>query len=506
MTSRSDTPGGHGHDAAVALAVVLGEAAVVWLWVAAIAAASPEHGFGLPLVAVAAPAIVAAGVGWRWSRWRPLPRATALVGIGLLGALMTASLLTVIGGVGSSPAELAPPWDVTRPDARFAAGLGWAVALFAWARGLWVGARPPTARSVARAALIGGLALGVGVLNVGPLAVGAMLLLFFLCATTALALVRQRDLERDALGRPASRPGAVWLSVLVVPLAAVAVAALVVGLVGTVVAGPVSDAVGAVLRAARSAGSALVDQFGRLAPGDDAAPPPGEPPPSSADRPASVLLPGAIITVLLGGAVAFGTWRFVRAVRQLPLLEGVAGRGRDATPEAASLEEESTTLLSWRHLLDQLRSWLARLARRRPLAATAVAPAPPRPSRPADPVRGPYYDVLVAARAAGAGRAPTETSDELAARLAPRLGPQAGPALGRLSELYATVRYGEGTVDDPGEAATSAERVTDALAAEAARVEEGERTGQALADDGSVRGARRAQLGRGRSWRPSSRK
>lgn len=482
-TSTSPAERRSAHDAVVAVVRSGAESSCGWLWAAVVASSAPQHGFGVTFPAIAVAAAGAALLGW-WARTlRRSGRAAragwfaALVATGLVGAVATAFALVRLGGATLGPAALARPWSLVAPADRFTAGLALGVGALAWGRGLWLGAQLTTTRRVARSTVVGALALGIAVLNaslgvpgfdVGTTATGAATVGFFLCATLALALVHQRDLEQTVLGQVSERPGGVWLSVLAVPLGLVAGASLVVVLVGLLVAGPVADATGAVLSAVRRAVVAVAEGLGGAVNGDEptttvAPTAPADP----AEAPSRLLLPGVIVTVLVAAAVAVGLWRLVRALRHLPLFQGVSGRGIDVPADRREDLEESSSVFSWGHLLDQLRAWLARcFSRGRRRTEDAPSPVVEGGARPEDPVRRAYYEVLVAARDAGLARTPVETPDELARRLTPELAPGAATALDTLTVSYGLVRYGErpaGAEGAPGgEGAAAAAAIVEA--------------------------------------------
>ena len=120
----------------------------------------------------------------------------------------------------------------------------------AWARGTWLGAAPASFRHAVRAMVLAAGAL-VAILLLAQRgddpqlravarAAGPMLFVLFPLGAAVVALVHERDLEREALLQPSSRPSPVWLLVLGMPMAGVAAVALLVALV----VGPVAPVVG----------------------------------------------------------------------------------------------------------------------------------------------------------------------------------------------------------------------------------------------------------------------
>ena len=91
---------------------------------------------------------------------------------------------------------------------------------------------------------------------------GALLLVFFLLTGTALALIRQREIEREVLYGSSAGPGFRWLGVLAVPLVLIAGASLLVAVGG----GPLVRFAGhAALAVGRAIGWVVV-AFWRLLP------------------------------------------------------------------------------------------------------------------------------------------------------------------------------------------------------------------------------------------------
>jgi hypothetical protein len=123
------------------------------------------------------------------------------------------------------------------------------------------------------------------------------------------------------------------------------------------------------------------------------------------------------------------------------------GRRRPAT----TADDEADSLFTWAHLAAQLRGLVSRMVgrlvgrfrRRRRSVPPAPGPVPAGRLGDGDGVRAAYRRLLVAARSAGQGRRPIETTRELASRLSGRLGAEPSAALAQLTEAYDAVRYGE---------------------------------------------------------------
>ena len=102
-----------------------------------------------------------------------------------------------------------------------------------------------------------------------------------------------------------------------------------------------------------------------------------------------------------------------------------------APPQAAAVDEEQHTTLSWQHLLDRLQRLRRKQRAASPLRAAELSP-----------LRGIYSALLAWAARRGQAREPSTTPRELAQHLSAQ-HPAKGPALRELTELYTKERYAE---------------------------------------------------------------
>jgi hypothetical protein len=299
---------------------------------------------------------------------------------------------------------------------------------------------------------------------------------FFAAAAATLALVRERDLEKHALLGPSSRPSLAWLTVLGLPLAAVAGVALLLA----AAIGPLAPIVGrAVARAAETIGSAIasvVRAIGRLIPR-------GHPTKSSTQvrrrairPPTSSAPPHPVHSTIHGPALAWELLTVVVVLAALVLLvRAVRPMRLSRRPEQITRERvERDSVFSWRHLLAQLWALLGRPFRRRkpPVQASGILVATDvSPVVDVSEVRQQYRRFLVATNSIGVGRQASETTHDFEQRLgAEVLPPPETVALGRLTRLYDRSRYGgeDGTGEEILLATRGADSLIDAIGQHAA--------------------------------------
>ena len=254
------------HNVAVPVALAVIEATWASLCLSAIVNGSGRFHMDLPYLAFALPAATAAclvGLSGRLS-WRWWQRSIAVAPLVVLGAALTAGLVSELSVPGSFAAVALHPWTVVGRVPSETAAIAWLVAALTWLRGTWLGARPITFAHAAWSVSLGVLAFVVLFLVLAadhhpaahlatPLA-AVLFIVFFAGSIAVLALVRERDVEVEAQGRSNSRPSGAWLTVLAIPLLGVAAVALVVVLL----VGPLAPLVGrGVERAGLGIGAAI---------------------------------------------------------------------------------------------------------------------------------------------------------------------------------------------------------------------------------------------------------
>ena len=278
MTGNNPTPWSWLHNALVPAVLVGTEATWASLCLSAAINSSRHFSMDLPFAALAIPAVSATllcsftgRLNLRW--WS---RTALVVVVAVVGVAVTAGIVSQYSVPGSFGAVAYHPWTVVGQIPSKTAALAWFTASVAWARGTWVALQKVSFRhalySVVTSTCAFVLLFAVlatnhqPVLHVATPSAAALFILFFAGAVAVLALVRQRDLETEALQRPTSRPNGVWLSVLAVPMFIVAGIALAVA----AAAGPLASPVGRTLKRAvvdiGAAIDAVVRAIARLLP------------------------------------------------------------------------------------------------------------------------------------------------------------------------------------------------------------------------------------------------
>jgi hypothetical protein len=509
------------------MCLVTAEATWVSLLASASINASPGTHVHLPFLALVLPglaSVLVAGatstIRSRWARW------AVLAVIVLVGATLSAGLISQLN---SAPLWRVAflPWTVNGHNAMVAAASAWLLAGLGWGRGVWLGVRPPTFGHVAWSFLLGAAAfVGLFIGHADRHAVqlravtgsaGWLFFVWFPFISAVIALVRQRDLEASVMHRTGSRPGGAWLAILAVPMLGIAVIALLLALV----VGPGAPIVArGVAHGAAAAGhgiAAAIKWVLGLLPESHGH--------SGAVRTVAPKLP----TVPVGGAtgaahsgsipvyvlIALYLVLAVVAILLLRLLlRSLLSMRRDPAPPDETVTEDSDSVFSWSHLLDQFRAFLRSIWRRlfgrfRRRADTVVAQRVSDDERAgaleAETVRRAYRRMLANARANGRGRRRNETARELQVRLGVGLAPEGQAALGTLTALYDVARYGE-TDHDPATAARAsarADEVGSAVTDAAEQARERARAASAVAiaaTGGASTTTRRDSMLRGR-WR-----
>lgn len=446
--------------ATLAALLVVTEATWVSLGVSAAANASGHLRVDLPFLAFALPAVAAVALAGRCAEVRPRWQGVGLLApMALVGMAVTAGIVGALTEPGSFNAVALHPWTIEGRQAADTAGLAWFVSTLAWGRGSWLGWETLTFRHAARSVALSSVGFVTILLvlavdhrpSVHRATPGAALLflVFFAVAVADLALVHERDVERESQLPPASRPSGTWLSVLTVPLLGVAAVALLVA----AVIGPLAPTVGrAIATAARAIGRAIADLgreiadlFPRTAPRRSTATLP--PVSGRTVRPRHVVaghlvVPvGAVDALLVAaslGVLVLGVLFVRNLVPRFPRREAAA----------PALEERHDSVFTWGHLFAQLAAWLRSLSgrrrrRQRPPAVAVSMVVPISVASDELGVRHQYRRLLAAARESGHGRSPAETAAELRGRLAGAVLTGApAESLGRLTALYEEVRYG----------------------------------------------------------------
>jgi hypothetical protein len=445
------------------------EAAWVSIWIGALWYTSPAERIDIPFAALAIVATIAvalasfAGVVVARDRLR----LTLRVALALVAGTISAGVIGVLYLHGSFLAFSLHPWTVPSGPASSESAAGWFVAAIAVARGSWLGSVELGRRHVVNSLIVATIAFVVffvvavthrsDVAFAGEVhAAEVLLLVSFPFAIALLAVVSERERERNSLRNRHSRPNIAWLGAVLVPMAVVAgVAALLaldlrplVRLLGEAVrrvALWVLDVFDDILSflaslvhlsvhtqtrvTTRSGGTAHFKEV-------------------SSRTPAWI----SVLAIVLGAVLLV-----VLAVVAFRALRALLRRRRPRRAQVAPLlDEEKDSLFSWSHLLDQLLGVLRRWLGGRADGGGEMPGSTTRDSGGTGPgsVRSHYREVLHAARLAGHPRRSFETPLELDSRLAPLADEEAARALSSLTDLYDVVRYG-GHLETSDEVATS---------------------------------------------------
>ncbi|HTW98493.1 MAG TPA: DUF4129 domain-containing protein [Acidimicrobiales bacterium] len=457
------------HNVATPAVLVAVEAGWLSVFLGALATVGPGGRARLAYLALALPAVLAVAIVGGSARLEVrrgirlgLALALATGGMVLTGLALT-SLLD-----GSIVSWLGHPFAVAGRPVQGEETLALFAAVIAWARGLWLGWEEPGPAQVTYSVGIAALAFLVFFLadaarrhaagfRAETLPACVLLLVCAPASLAAIALVNERELERWRLRRASARPNVAWLAAVMVPLLAVAVVALLVALAG----GPLRPVVDTVVRDVLRAIGALIAALARLLGSHlhvHLAPRRSTVQQRSVGLPRLRLVTGHARTPWWVTAIAVCIVAVVGVVVLVLLavvLRRLLARLRLPTRvERGGGEEDSDSVFSWAHLLDQLMAAIGRLLRRRRVprrraqalaaAGTAGLGATAGEQPEAASVRLHYRRVLASARRVGQGRAPAETPLELSGRLAglARLGEgEAATTLARLTAIYDVARY-----------------------------------------------------------------
>jgi hypothetical protein len=457
------------------------EAAWVSIWIAALWYISPGERVDVPFAAIAIVATIAialvslAGVLVAHDRLRFLLRVVLAIVVGT----MSAGVIGVAYLHGSFLTFGLHPWTVPAGPESSEAAAGWFVAAIAVARGSWLGSVELGRRHVVNSLIAATSAFVVfflvavthrsEVAYAGEVrAAEVLLLVCFPFAIALLAVVSERERERNALRNRLSRPTVAWLGAVLVPMVVVAGIAVALALgvrpLIPLVAGVLRRAglwvldvlddilsfIGSLVHLpARTQTHVIVRSGGvsHLRAG-------------SSRTPAWISVLGVILAVALLGLLLVVALRAIRA-----FLRRRRPRKAQTTP---LLDEERDSVFSWSHLLDQLLGVLRRLLGGRAAADTEMRGAISAELAGGEgrrSVRSHYRQVLAAARIAGYPRRVFETPLELDSRLAPLTDEVAARALSNLTDLYDSVRYGGhlATSDEVASAGADAEAFVAAL-------------------------------------------
>ena len=452
--------------AAVALPALCAATEATWLSLALSTLVNGTKGathVSLPYLALALPMVAAAASSWwlgqrnmaSWRRW------LAVVGVAVIGMAVTAGLVSGLSAPSAIGRVMTDPFALAGSRRAAVAGAAWALAIIAWGRGTWLGSVRVRLTDTVVSLTIGG---GVFVLLVlvahsskSPAlrqaigAPGLLLCAFLIFGALSVALINRQEVEEATTVPRPSGATVTWLTVLAVPVLAVAL----IGLVVTAAVGPVAPEIGrGVASAANAVGgavSAAATWLWHLVAGQPrhVARRVVKLPPEAARHPVPAKA-SLIRIVLLVAVVAVGLWELRRLSPHL--WQWVRTRTRrapgdrvdDGTRERRSWNFHLGSPLTWgRHLLARLRQRLGRAG-----GPTVASEGARRPPAPLAPVRRSYRHVLADLARRGHGRAPTETVRELEARLR-AWQPEVGADLATLSALYERTRYSSGQPSDP---------------------------------------------------------
>jgi hypothetical protein len=456
------------------------EAAWVSIWISALWYTSAGERVDAPFPALAIVATIAialasfAGVVVARDRLRLSLR----VALGLVAGTVSAGVIGVLYLHGSFLAFSLHPWTVPPGPESSESTAGWFVAAIAVARGSWLGSVELGRRHVVNsliAATIAFVAFFVVAVThrsdaafAGEVrAAEVLLLVSFPFAIALLAVVSERERERNSLRNRHSRPSIAWLGAVLIPMAAVAGVAVLlaldlrplVRLLGEAVrrvALWVLDVLDDILSFLASLVHLSVHTQTRVTSRSGG---------TAHFREVSSRTPAwiSVLAIVLGAVLLV-----VLAVVAFRALRALLRRRRPRRAQVAPLlDEEKDSLFSWSHLLDQLLGVLRRWLGGGAGGASEMAGTTKRDPGGAGlgSVRSHYRQVLVAARAAGHPRHAFETPLELDSRLEPLADEGAARALSNLTNLYDVVRYGGHleTSDEVARASADAEAFVAAL-------------------------------------------
>jgi Domain of unknown function (DUF4129) len=448
-------------DVTVPALVVAGEAGWAVLLMAGRVRVHDHVSMDLPYLAVAVPAVVAV-VALAWAQHLRTGRRRQLAarwGVGIVGAALTAGIVSELTVPGSLLVVATHPWSSGGHTAATVAGMAWVVAILAWARGAWLDTIRVSSRHAGVSIALGGATfLSVFIAHAssphGPFAaatsdVGWLFFVTFLLGGASVSFARQRDIEDEAVpGVRSSRPTLAWGSALAAPMLVVALLGLAVAFVG----GPAARVLGDGLRLGADGLAWLIGFLFSWIPAIHAKAHPlaqhvtGVPaarPRAARPQPLSPLTKHIALALLILLAIGLVVAIVILVKRLWPK--------RRSKPQVDDADEEEDSVFSWGHVLAQLLSGLRRLLprrRRRAPAETVAAsatswPGGPDAIPPPDSVREAYRRVLVEARTLGSPRHRSETTIELEGRLLATMDDPAAGSFRRLTAIYDDVRYGE---------------------------------------------------------------
>ncbi len=418
----------------------------------------PFLAFAVPAVAAVVAIAATARLRWRW--WQ---RALLIAPIAVVGAALTAGVISELSVAGSVWRVASHPWSSQDHRAVVVAGAAWFVAIVAWTRGTWLGTIRPSFRHAAWSAGLSTIAF-IGIFvgraahgDIGFRATtrdaGALFLAFFLLTGAALALIRQREIEREVLHGSSAGPGFGWLGVLTAPLTLIAGVSLLVAVGGGPLVRLAGRAALAVVRAIRW----VVTELGHLVPGGGQARRPAQKPPLPIRTPSRVAHP----SLRLSGEIPIVAWEVVGALSIAAViwlaLRYLRPRWlRRAHDDSSEVDEERDSVFTWSHLIGQLHLTLRRLLGRLRRLRHRTQTAPGSTIRVEaqenwlgsfEDIRTAYRRVLVAARQRESPRGPAETAREFERRLSHGFDisaeGDASASLHILTSLYQRVRYGD---------------------------------------------------------------
>lgn len=454
----------------LSLFLVLSEAIWVTLCFGAVINTWPHFTMDAPYPALAIPVCAAVLLGWvvKGLGWSPRQMAALVALLALLGVAITAGVISEISVPGSFVKVAFAPWAVTGRIASDTSADAWFLGSLAFARGIEVGMARCTFGQTIRSVVVAAFSFFVLFISVATqhslrltaatrLAEPAFFV-YFLIALALLRLSRALTAEGSATARAQGTSTGVWSAMLAVPLALVALVAFAVaaalGTWGTHVVHAARDVGNAVVwfftEIGRGIGyvvvhivdgivwvvEAIIHLFTHHGLGAGGKTTPITP---TTIAPATIVNHHIPLTFVVGlvattiAAMALVAYRLRKAPTARP------------APVAASAEVRGTTF-TWRRFLAQILDLIQRalttvwrrIVHRHQVPVAAAGEL----AEPVGGVRGEYLRLLVAARASGLGRIPTETAEEFAARVLAVLDDEvlAGD-LGRLTVAYEHVRY-----------------------------------------------------------------